>query len=188
MTGTYGPHLKQPEHVALAEYMSDLSEEYMAAGWHDELSVFLWTALWGGERRHSLGSLSDVELTQLRGLHEAAGGWIILKGPVEDDELDLENRYMPTPEDEDTGGGEFWVSTKDWCVMYHRATQMPDGYTIEEQRGRRHRLRLRLPNGQLHPDVSGVFSDRLRRAAWRHSLGLPEPDDKLIGIIGKGTR
>lgn len=61
---------------ALAEYMSQLSEQAYAAGWMEGLEYALWKALVDGPYRYGRLQLIDNHIRELRKLSEACGGWI----------------------------------------------------------------------------------------------------------------
>ena len=66
-----------PEQRALAEYMSELSEEAYCASWMSGLEYALWEAV--VRRRHAFGRLpfGTVEVERLRNLARECGDWIV---------------------------------------------------------------------------------------------------------------
>ena len=62
---------------ALADLMSDLSEDTYCAGWLTDLEFLLWETVIG--RRDSYGRfpLTEGEILRLKELSEAGGGWIV---------------------------------------------------------------------------------------------------------------
>ncbi len=69
---------------ASARLMSDLSEDYWAAGWLVDLEFELWQAV-GGSKKW----ISDAEVAQLRYLSKTCGGWIVFH------ESSPYRRYVP---------------------------------------------------------------------------------------------
>src|SRR5678816_1338990 len=65
------------EQKALADYMSQLSEEAWRAGWMDGLEFALWEAVLGQRQQYGLLTLTSDEVTGLRQLSERCGGWIV---------------------------------------------------------------------------------------------------------------
>jgi hypothetical protein len=61
---------------ALADYMSQLSEQAYAAGWIEGLEYALWKALVDGPYKYGRLMLTDDHVGELRRLCEACGGWI----------------------------------------------------------------------------------------------------------------
>jgi hypothetical protein len=66
-----------PDARALADFMSELSEEAYCAGWMAGLEFELWRALIGGSRAYGGLEITDEQLARLRELSEAAEGWIL---------------------------------------------------------------------------------------------------------------
>jgi hypothetical protein len=73
-----------PHARALADFMSELSEEAYCAGWMDGLEFALWRALIGGPRTYGRLEITDQQLTRLRELSEAARGWIVFDDAEEE--------------------------------------------------------------------------------------------------------
>jgi hypothetical protein len=65
-----------PTQRALAERMSEISEDTYCAGWLVDLEYELWQILIGGQGTFS-GMVSELEIQQLRELSDACGGWIV---------------------------------------------------------------------------------------------------------------
>jgi hypothetical protein len=61
---------------ALADYMSQLSEQAYAAGWIEGLEYSLWKALVDGPYKYGLLMLTDNHVRELRRRAETCGGWI----------------------------------------------------------------------------------------------------------------
>jgi hypothetical protein len=64
-----------PTQRALAERMSEISEDTYCAGWLVDLEYDLWQILIGEQGTFS-GMVSEPEIQQLRELSDACGGWI----------------------------------------------------------------------------------------------------------------
>jgi hypothetical protein len=80
------------EQHALALCMSDLSEEAYCAGWMVGLEFALWQIVVGDRREYGRLIVTDAQVSNLRSLAEAVGGWIVF-----DDDRE-----------------ETWVSTAEW--------------------------------------------------------------------------
>ena len=65
-----------PEQRALADYMSELSEEAYHAGWMSDLEHVLWRAVMDGPFRYGHLDLSPQHVQRLKSLSEWCGGWI----------------------------------------------------------------------------------------------------------------
>ena len=66
-----------PDQRALAEYMSELSEQAYYAGWIGNLEHTLWRARTEGPFVFTRLVLTDAHVAKLRELNERCGGWII---------------------------------------------------------------------------------------------------------------
>lgn len=73
-----------PEQLALADYMSELSEEAWHAGWIAHLEYDLWDAVTGGSSSFGQMDLTPEHLRALRNLSERCGGWIVYDTEVEE--------------------------------------------------------------------------------------------------------
>jgi len=62
--------------VALARYMSELSEEAYCAEWMDRLEFDLWNAVASGPGRYGAIELASAHIEKLSQLSHACGGWI----------------------------------------------------------------------------------------------------------------
>jgi hypothetical protein len=62
---------------ALAEYMSNLSEEAYCAAWMHGLEFALWQVVLGERREYGRLLVTDEQRMELRALAEAAEGWIV---------------------------------------------------------------------------------------------------------------
>lgn len=94
-----------PEQRALADLMSDLSEEAFCAGWMHGLEHSAWEIAHG--RIDSYGNLGKASLDAYRGdllrLSSACGGWIV---------------WWEGEHDE----GEMWVPLADWEPLHEQYT------------------------------------------------------------------
>jgi hypothetical protein len=81
-----------PDQFALAEYMSDLSEDAYCAGWMDGLEYALWQVVLGQRTKYGHSTFTKEHATQLRRLATSCGGWIVFDHERE----------------------ETWVSQADW--------------------------------------------------------------------------
>lgn len=61
---------------ALADYMSDLSEEAYFAGWMDGLEYALWEALMGVRTEYGYLTITPEHRSKLKRLSAACGGWV----------------------------------------------------------------------------------------------------------------
>jgi len=66
-----------PTQLALAERMSEISEDAYCAGWLIDLEYELWQILIDGQGAFGMMGLSEPEIQQLRELSDACGGWIV---------------------------------------------------------------------------------------------------------------
>ena len=84
--------------AALADYMSELSEDCWAAGWLSGCEFSLWRMATQPDNVHSwgMGSVFSEDVQRLRELSEKCGGWIV---------------WDDTP-------GEKWVSLSDWAPKF----------------------------------------------------------------------
>jgi hypothetical protein len=75
-----------PAQRALADYMSELSEEAYYAGWMNGLEFALWEAMLSGHSDYGpvTLTLSETPREKLRQLAEACGGWIIFDDATEE--------------------------------------------------------------------------------------------------------
>ena len=71
---------------ALAEFMSELSEEAYCAGWIGNLEHALWRAQVEGPFDYARLAITDVHVAKLRKLSERCGGWIVFD-PVQEETL-----------------------------------------------------------------------------------------------------
>jgi hypothetical protein len=62
---------------ALAEYMSELSEDAYFAGWMEGLEYALWKAVVEEPFEYGFLQITDQHIAKLTGLSNACGGWII---------------------------------------------------------------------------------------------------------------
>jgi hypothetical protein len=87
--------LDEAQH-ALAQYMSDISEEAYCAGWMDGLEFALWQVALGARSEYGQLTLSGAHIANLRALSQAAGGWIVFDDATE----------------------ETWVPLSDWKIRF----------------------------------------------------------------------
>jgi len=80
------------EQAALAQYMSDLSEEAYCAGWMDGLEYALWQVVLGDRTDYGHLTFTPEHASTLRRLSASCRGWIVF--------------------DDDTE--EIWVSQTNW--------------------------------------------------------------------------
>ena len=81
-----------PDQLALAEYMSDLSEQAYCAGWMLGLEFALWQVVLGNRRNYGRLVFTAKHRDRLRQLSASCGGWIIF----------------------DDDRRETWVSRQEW--------------------------------------------------------------------------
>ena len=62
---------------ALAEYMSELSEEAYFAGWMEGLEYALWKAVVENPFNYGFLQLTEQHIAELTILSNACGGWIV---------------------------------------------------------------------------------------------------------------
>jgi hypothetical protein len=86
------PVLQQLDHHAraLADFMSELSEEAYSAGWMGGLEFELWKALIGGPRVYGRLQITDEQIARLKQLSEAAKGWIVFDDTEEETLISLD--------------------------------------------------------------------------------------------------
>jgi hypothetical protein len=94
-----------PAQRTLAEYMSELSEEFFCAGWLVDLEYALWDAVRNGRGQYGWQYLDATQISRLRELSHQCGGWIVFDDaqerkwfPLRDWELrfvDWEKRGRP---------------------------------------------------------------------------------------------
>lgn len=133
-------HDLTPQQLALAEYMSELSEEAYSAGWMDRLEFELWAAVTSGPCKYGRLILTAAHIQKLSRLSQSCGGWIIF-----DD--DQEESFIPLDE---------WLSrvAANVSVLY----RPPESREELERRyaaGERH-----FPNTELcDADLTGIKLD-----------------------------
>jgi hypothetical protein len=69
---------------ALADYMSELSEEAYSAGWMLGLEYALWDAVFGQSDKYDRSPLGVVEVARLRELAGQSAGWIVFDVATEE--------------------------------------------------------------------------------------------------------
>jgi hypothetical protein len=89
--------LTAPER-ALAEYMSEVSEEAYCAAWYCGLEYYLWEGVLGRRRAFGRTTISQKKRQKFKELSEKCEGWIIF----------------------DMKLGEIWVSFESWQRMYDK--------------------------------------------------------------------
>jgi hypothetical protein len=70
--------------MALAQYMSELSENAYCAGWMDRLEFDLWMAIVSGPFRYGRLELTSAHIQRLSELSQGCGGWIAFEGEREE--------------------------------------------------------------------------------------------------------
>ena len=95
-----------PSQRALADHMSDLSEEAYCAGWLIGLEFILWEAVLGREEDDARLPFSEEEIERLRDLSEACSGWIVYQHPGAETWLPLEEWERRFAEWEERAEGE----------------------------------------------------------------------------------
>jgi hypothetical protein len=97
--------------LALAEYMSELSEEAFAAGWMDGLEFALWEVRLGQRDRYGQMSIGPEHCTRLAALSAECGGWIVFDDLCE----------------------ETWLPIRDWTLRYaaHCGVALEPGVGLE---------------------------------------------------------
>src|SRR5262245_61192280 len=98
------------EQLALAKYMSALSEEAYCAGWMEGLEVALWQAVLGHRVAYGRVEFDDASLAKLRFLAERCGGWIAF-----DDDRE-----------------EIWLSLTDWERRFSAISRLDWGELCAE--------------------------------------------------------
>ena len=78
-----------PSQTALAEYMSELSEEAYAAGWMQGLEYTLWKAVVDGPRAFGRLHLGEAQIERLKELSSRCGGWVYFDESTEETFIDL---------------------------------------------------------------------------------------------------
>jgi len=76
---------------ALAEYMSELSEEAYTAGWMDGLEYALWYAIENGPRKYGRLDINDAHIEKMKELSGSIGGWIYFDNKFEETFISKEN-------------------------------------------------------------------------------------------------
>jgi hypothetical protein len=84
-------HELTPQQLALAQYMSELSEEAFCAGWMECLEFDLWKAVTSGPFLYGCLQLEADHIQKLSELSQHCGGWIVF-----DDER--EELFLPMAE------------------------------------------------------------------------------------------
>jgi hypothetical protein len=86
--------------AALAEAMSDISEECWCAAWLMGCEYDLWRMLRDGSRNWGFGEVSEADVERLRELSAECGGWVYwAKG---------------------LGGSETFAPLDEWLIMFER--------------------------------------------------------------------
>jgi hypothetical protein len=79
-----------PDQRALAEYMSELSEQAICAGWIGNLEHALWRARIEGPFVYSRLVMTDEHIAKLTELSERCGGWIVYEPRKEETFVPME--------------------------------------------------------------------------------------------------
>jgi hypothetical protein len=85
-----------PAQTALAQYMSDLSEEAYCAGWMMGLEYALWQVVLGLRTDYGRLAFTSEHVAELREFSASCGGWIVF-----DDERE-----------------ETWIPRKEWEARF----------------------------------------------------------------------
>ncbi len=129
-----------PQQLALAQYMSELSEEAYSAGWMIGIEFELWVGVASRPFRDGRLELTATHIQKLSELSQCCGGWIV---------FDVEREEIFVPMDE-------WLSR----VANHGA----NGYRPPESRDELERRyaagERRFPNTELSDaNLSGITLD-----------------------------
>ena len=84
------------DQLALARYMSDLSEESYYAGWMEGLEYALWQVVLGERRDYGHLTFTSEHADNLRRMSVACGGWIVFDAEKE----------------------ETWIPSQDWVDRF----------------------------------------------------------------------
>lgn len=85
-----------PSQRALAEYMSDLSEQAYYAGWMHDLEYNLWEVAKGSRKKYGVMEFAAEHAEKLTRLSAQCGGWIFF----------------------DDKNEETWISVAEWEKRY----------------------------------------------------------------------
>jgi hypothetical protein len=77
-----------PHHLALAEYMSELSELAFSAGWMENLEHALWRAVEECPFRYGHLDLTTEQIEKLKQLSTSCDGWVLFSE-------DKQETYVP---------------------------------------------------------------------------------------------
>jgi hypothetical protein len=80
------------EQGAIADFMSEISEEAWCAGWMSGLEYALWDALINGPQEYGWLKLSVRIIEKLKELSANCGGWIIFDDSKEEVFVPLDER------------------------------------------------------------------------------------------------
>ena len=83
---------------ALAQFMSELSEQAYSASWMQHLEFALWHAVVSGPFQYGRLAINEGHIDRLRALRDKCEGWIYF----------------------DDQSGESWVALEEWQDMYSR--------------------------------------------------------------------
>jgi hypothetical protein len=127
------------QQLALAQYMSELSEKAYYAGWMDCLEFDLWTAVATGPFRYGRLELTHMHIQGLAALSQGCGGWIAFEG-------EQEETFVPMDE---------WLSRVASHSTCYRPPESRDELERRYAAGER-----RFPNTELNDaDLSGIKLD-----------------------------
>ena len=73
-----------PQQLALADRMSEISEEAFCAGWMSGLEYDLWRIVVAGSGTYGWFALDGAIIAELRALSDACGGWIVFDDQTEE--------------------------------------------------------------------------------------------------------
>lgn len=101
----------------LAASMSEISEDYEAAGWLMGLEFQLWRMLHGGSSNMAFGDVEEDRLAELRELSAEAGGWVYWR--------DNSDPFK---------SGECFVPMAEWADMYRaHSSANHSSVTVDEK-------------------------------------------------------
>src|SRR5690606_1757875 len=75
--------------LALADFMSSLSEKCYCAGWMQDLEFVLWDAVLNGERKYGQDLISQNDIEKLKKLSKNANCWIYFDDLNEESPIDI---------------------------------------------------------------------------------------------------
>jgi len=76
--------------LALADFMSEISERCYYAGWMSDLEYSLWDALVNGERKYGQDIITKDDIQTLKDLSQRCNCWIYFDDTNEETAIDLD--------------------------------------------------------------------------------------------------